>query len=1217
MDVQPARPAFRAIDESMELGFLRSLLDREGFGVAVLRRAGDQFEYVYANGAARRLASSKQLIGRTISEVWPAEGPAMTEAYARVLATGEPWEATGRAIHLTDGAGESRTAYTTTRACRLGGEGEDLVAVTDWDVTAEIEAQLVATGASQDLKRRIRQVREQQRESLMLQGANRILDAGFEARSEEALATLGLEVARQVTNSPCGYVAELRDDGLLHHVCEMGLQELRSGVAHRGSPGTGTPEIVHEILGLYSETVSEGRSAYTNDPIREHLSEAPDGHPALKSLLAVPLRRGDRTVGVLAVANRRGGYSPEQASMLEGIAPALVSALYGFRATRNLRRSTQLLDAHMSNSPMAIIEFGPDFRVSRWSAEAERTFGYTAEEMIGRLIPDMPWVHEDDVALVEAESKRLYSGAVTRSKNTNRNYRKDGSVIWCEWWSTAVHDENGDLVSVLSAVFDITARLQAEERLRLQSQRAAALKEVAEAAASALEVDTLGERLVDTLSEVTGADAVTLAVADSEGNLRIAGHRGVTEESVAEMTPVPEDSATYLVFSSGERRLVTHLGEIEPRSSAQRTIEQGLRSVASLPLLIEGRPIGVLSLAWSHEHSFSADEESFIESLAGEVAVGVENALLFEAERSRRRRIQALHGVLEVAVSSLDAAEAAQHILGYLMDHNTFDLAACWIARGEALELLAAINYPETYEQQFSPMPASSHYDSPRVLRSGKPVIIRNAARANRVMRDLYRALGIELGAYVIVPLRSRGRTVGTLNLGWHKPRAITPADLGFYESLGSELGVVLENAELLRERTEEARFAEALNRINDAVHSTFEFDEIMRRVVVESSEAAGFDGGAVHLQEGETWRFAYGHNMPDELLSLRMTNHDAAFSMAVLAKGDAIFISDATRDERASQALVERYGLRALLALPLFVRARPVGVLMTGSRREGFAFDDRTVDFMRKVASTVSLALENARLYDAERSIADRLQGALLTIPDEIDGIRFAHAYRSATEAARVGGDFYDLFELGSGRVGIVIGDVAGKGIDAAVLTSLVKNTVQAHASEPGKTPGQVLELTNEVVFKSTPMEAFVTVFFGVLDCKDGTLAYANGGHTSGALRRDAEAVALHVTGPLLGAFGTARYRDTWARLDVGDLLFLYTDGLTEARHGAEMFGESRVFECLEHAEGSSPTEVLSEVIGEVVAFTSGHLNDDLAVLAVQLTGAVPEGAQQQRLDV
>ncbi|MRR10896.1 PAS domain S-box protein [bacterium] len=706
----------------------------------------------------------------------------------------------------------------------------------------------------------------------LLKGANRILEAATESATAEELGAVCLEVAMAATESEFGFIGEVHGELLRELAVTLPDWDL---CAMDDAEGHHLPAVRLPVAGLYGTVVRTGATLCTNAP-GSHPSAVglPEGHPPITSFLGVPIRVGEQTTGLVGVANRAGGYGPEQASLLEDLTFAIASAMRVFRYTQQLQQSTELIDAHMTNSPLAVIEFDTSFTVSRWSHEAERIFGYSADEVLGNRIVDLRWVYEEDVPLVEAESERLFSGSVSRSKNTNRNYRKDGSVIWCEWYSSAIHDENGALVSVLSLVLDVTARRESEA-------------------------------------------------------------------------------------------------------------------------------------------------------------------------------------------------------------------------------------------------------------------------------------------------------------------------------------------------------YAEALGRINKAVHSTLDFDEIMRRVVIETTEVAGLEGGGVYVRDGETWRFAYGHNMPEGLADPELRGPDALLLMNVAAQSDAIVMTDAASDEALAKGLLEDSNVSSLLALPLHIKGKPFGVLMMGTPREGFVLDDRLAHFMRQVGSTVSLALENARLYNAERSIADRLQSALLTIPEEIEGINFAHAYRSATDAARVGGDFYDLFELGGSRVGIVIGDVAGKGISAAVLTSLVKNTVQAHASEPGKTPAQVLELTNDIIFKSTSMEAFVTVFFGVLDCRDGTMVYANGGHTSGMLLRPGGPVALQVTGPLLGALASARFRDTWARLDPGNVLFLYTDGLTEARRDGELYGEARLFEALTRSTGTAPLDVLSDVIGEVVAFARGLLNDDLALLAVQLTGCEAQLPEQQRLDV
>ncbi len=131
-----------------------------------------------------------------------------------------------------------------------------------------------------------------------------------------------------------------------------------------------------------------------------------------------------------------------------------------------LKEAEQRLSAHLQNSPTAIIEFDPQFRVTRWSKEAERVFGWASEEIIGRAISEMKWVYEDDVNMVDEISGGYSSGEIPAEHHVNRNYRKDGSVIWCEWYNSSIYDSSGKLVSVLSQVLDISARKKDEEKIR-------------------------------------------------------------------------------------------------------------------------------------------------------------------------------------------------------------------------------------------------------------------------------------------------------------------------------------------------------------------------------------------------------------------------------------------------------------------------------------------------------------------------------------------------------------------------------------------------------------------------------------------------------------------------------------------------------------------------------------------------------------------------------
>ncbi len=136
-----------------------------------------------------------------------------------------------------------------------------------------------------------------------------------------------------------------------------------------------------------------------------------------------------------------------------------------------LRTAKHILDDQINNSPLAIIEFDSEFHITKWSEEAENVFGWAAEEVIGIKMTDLAWIYEEDLQIVEEESRNLFSAKTPRSLNTNRNVRKDGSVIWCEWYDSAVYDSNENLISVLSQVLDITKRMEAEEALKSSEQR--------------------------------------------------------------------------------------------------------------------------------------------------------------------------------------------------------------------------------------------------------------------------------------------------------------------------------------------------------------------------------------------------------------------------------------------------------------------------------------------------------------------------------------------------------------------------------------------------------------------------------------------------------------------------------------------------------------------------------------------------------------------------
>lgn len=406
--------------------------------------------------------------------------------------------------------------------------------------------------------------------------------------------------------------------------------------------------------------------------------------------------------------------------------------------------------------------------------------------------------------------------------------------------------------------------------------------------------------------------------------------------------------------------------------------------------------------------------------------------------------------------------------------------------------------------------------------------------------------------------------------------------------------------ARVLDAEREAASYASALNTINQVIHSTLDIDEIMGRVVSEIATALDADAVVVQVHKDGHWEFAYEHGLPNEMRALTPRDDEMSLSMRVLSSRQPVLLNDPLELSRESP-FMQRHGIVSAMAVPLVIRDTVFGVLFTDRFEQREPFTAAQLEFLRNCASTLDLALENARLYQTEHQIADRLQEALLALPSEVPGVVFDSEYHSASDVARVGGDFYDIFAIEDGLVCFTIGDVAGKGLDASVLTSLVKNTLRAHASEGSKSPAEVIELTNRIVYESTPPDMFVTVFFGVLNTRDGRVVYANAGHTSTVRVGDSEASGLPPTGPIMGAFLEARFEQAETWLGSGDVLLLYTDGVIEARSGGELYGEQRLHELLTGFPSRTPDAVLNAVIADVTRFSAGELRDDVAVLAIQ----------------
>ncbi len=309
---------------------------------------------------------------------------------------------------------------------------------------------------------------------------------------------------------------------------------------------------------------------------------------------------------------------------------------------------------------------------------------------------------------------------------------------------------------------------------------------------------------------------------------------------------------------------------------------------------------------------------------------------------------------------------------------------------------------------------------------------------------------------------------------------------------------------------------------------------------------------------------------------------------------------------------LIREIGMRSAMAVPMRIGDLTLGAITLVSAESGRRFDADDLAFAEDLALRAATAVQNARLFAAQQRVADTLQASLLPerLPD-LPGWQAHAAYQAGERGSDVGGDFYDILPVEHGHL-IVLGDVTGKGVEAAALTSLVRHSGRMAARFDPR-PARVLSLINEVL-REQPRLSLVTAVCALVET-NGTRArmtVASAGHPLPLRRRPGEApAALGEHGVLLGVATDEDWEETVVEITAGDTLLFYTDGVTETPgEGTTRFGDVRLCDTMA-AAADSPEALLDDIDRALRAFQAGATLDDRALLALRFCGAAVPAAR------
>lgn len=405
------------------------------------------------------------------------------------------------------------------------------------------------------------------------------------------------------------------------------------------------------------------------------------------------------------------------------------------------------------------------------------------------------------------------------------------------------------------------------------------------------------------------------------------------------------------------------------------------------------------------------------------------------------------------------------------------------------------------------------------------------------------------------------------------------------------------------------------LNDIATTISSLSTVDDIIDQIVLKCIKHLNVEEGTVSLLEQEEGLEEF-HTMirhRDTTASKLPIHFDSRLKGWMYKNRTILMSNDMYKDPRFSSLHTDTYPFNSILCVPLMVKGELMGYLATFNKKDNSLFTEEDKRLLAIIASQSAQVIENARLYEEEKALmglkremklAQEIQTKLL--PEEtptLEGIDIAALNKPAKE---VGGDYYDFLNLDTDKWGFCIGDITGKGMPAALLMANLQATFRSQALI-SPTSSQCLAGTNHMLFRSTEETKFATFFYGILQQIEGQtmLSYSNGGHDPPVLfKQGNKPQFLEATGLLLGVLGDSEYEEVSITLDPGDVLLLYTDGITEAfNNEAVEFGLDRLISLVDENREHPAGEIMNRILESVRNHVDGAPpSDDITVIILKV---------------
>ncbi|HIC89415.1 MAG TPA: GAF domain-containing protein, partial [Anaerolineae bacterium] len=776
-----------------------------------------------------------------------------------------------------------------------------------------------------------------------------------------------LQEAVEATQRAFGYYDVLI--ALVDHESNELVRMARAGAYERKAP-PGARKPIDPEKGIIDWVALHGETLLANDVTQEPRYVC--SFSETRSELCVPIKRGDRVLGVLNVeCTRLAAFDQSDVMAMETLAGRLAAAIENARLYNQMQASRDYFEAILRSLHDKVLVIDRDYRITDVNMAFLHQSGYTREEVVGRHCYEVTHQRREPCngARHSCPAREVWESGYP-SRATHVHYDRQGNQVYIDVAASPLRDADGKVIGVIEVYRDVTAEHRLEEKL-------AAIHKLGRELVLAADEEHIAQAVVDAAEQVLKFRVCGLWLVD-EAQRALVRRACTAVGRTLGMSRLPldgEQGITVAVAHSGEPIYLPDV-RLDPRYVAHDGLRY-TRSELCVPLKVGERVIGVLNAESDELDAFSDADMQLLSTLAEQAALAFENARLYWEAQRRAERLAVVNRIAQAVSATLrldDLVETVYQEITRVFHADAFSLA---LYDQEANELDYRLRVDQGVREPPERRPMGIGLTASIVTRK-KPVLVRDFEKEKDRLPPV-KLWGTMKAppSWLGVPMLIGERVVGVISVQAYHPKAYNEEHLDLLSTIAAQVAIAVQNAHLMEETRARAETLAALHEIDQAISASLDPETVCARIVEHAAHLLTCDVANVYLwnEEDQSLTGMASFGAPDRSVKgQRFTLADSRIVPELLATHRPVVIADAVEDPRMLPAWQERFDIRALMGLPLLFGERVVGFLFLVDQRGPRRWRDDEVALAQAFASQAAIAIENARLFEAETRRAEQL---------------------------------------------------------------------------------------------------------------------------------------------------------------------------------------------------------------------------------------------------